>query len=560
MMLDRVLVTTAARHRGPSVRTVGLQLLVSVTYVPQAVALAVGLTAMVEGDTSRLGTALVAVAALVVLRTCLTWLQARAARSLGAAVRVQLRDEALRGALVPAALHDPARRDGALRATLVDGVDGVDAYVTRYLPAVAQVLVLVPVVALVLVFVHPVAGLVAGFAAAAAVVVPMAWRRAIRRRSWAHWDTYEALGGDLLESLRGMTTLRLLGTVPRARDRLAERSDDLHRATVRTMRVSLVDTALIDVAVQGGALAAVALAVHDAAGGGGAALTSYLVLLLSSEVFRPVRDLSRAWHAGYLGTSAVGALVALGVGASSTERDVPRTGHVTDKEADLNAAGQATSGALVVEGLSFTYPGAPGPVLDGVTATFEVGAVTAVVGPSGAGKSTLLDVVLGHLTPDRGRVHRGDQPVRPEDVAVVTQRPVLFEGTVRDNLGVGRLEADDAVLLQACKQAGILDEVMAMPGGLDAHVAAAGATVSGGQRQRLALARAIVADRPIVLADEPTSALDGDAARAVTRALTNLARDRVVVVVAHREESLEGVSRVLEIADGRLVARQEVSA
>jgi ATP-binding cassette, subfamily C, bacterial CydD len=548
MMLDRVLVRSAARHRRPCVATVGLQLLLCATYVPQALALAVGLAAMVDDDPPRLVAALAVVATLVALRTGLTWLQSHAAWKLGAAVRVRLRDEALGGALVPTALHDPTRRDGALRATLVDGVDGVDAYVTRYLPAVAQVLVMVPLVALALAMVHPMAGLLAGTAAVAAVLVPIAWRRALARRSSDHWDSYERLGSDMLESLRGMTTLRLLGTVPRARTRLAERSDALHRTTVRTMRVSLVDTALIDLAVQGGALAAVALAVHDAAGGGGSALSSYLVLLLSSEVFRPVRDLSRAWHAGYLGTSAVGALVALGVGRASTPVE------------PVDAGTTAGVAPVTVDDVGFRYAGATRPVLDGVSATFEVGGVTAVVGPSGAGKSTLLDLLIGHLAPDRGRVHRAGMPVRPDDVAVVTQRPVLFEGTVRDNLRVGRPAATDAELLRACAEAGILAEVLAMPGGLDAHVATAGATVSGGQRQRLAVARAVVADRPVVLADEPTSALDPEAARAVTRALAALARDRVVVVVAHREESHEGVARVLELRDGHLVELQGVGA
>lgn len=563
MMIDGLLLSAAARHRAAATRTVVWQLLLATTYLLQAVALAVGLAALVDDDASRLVTALGVVAGLVALRAGLTWLQARAARQLGAAVRVRLRDDALRGALVPAALHDPARRDGALRATLVDGVDGVDAYVTRYLPAVAQVLVLLPVVTAVLAVLHPLAGLVAGVAAAAAVLVPLGWRRLVRRRSWTHWDTYEALGSDLLESLRGMTTLRLLGTVPRARARLAARSEELHRATVRTMRVSLVDTALIDLAVQAGAVAAVALAVHDAAEGTGSALGSYLVLLLSGEVFRPVRDLSRAWHAGYLGTSAVPALTALGVGrpGGPHDQDARDAQDARRPLGDRDDAGAPPTAAVVLEEVRFAYPGAATPLLDGVSARFEPGAVSAVVGASGAGKSTLLDLVLGHLAPDHGRVHRGGTAVRAEDVAVVTQRPVLFEGTVRDNLVIGRPGGeppDDALLLSACRQAGILEEVLAMPGGLDAPVAAAGATVSGGQRQRLALARAIVADRPVVLADEPTSALDAAAARTVTRALADLARDRVVVVVAHRDESLAGVAQVLELVDGRLLARQGV--
>ncbi|GAA2081920.1 ABC transporter ATP-binding protein [Aeromicrobium halocynthiae] len=551
MMLAPLLARTAAREPAPLTGTVGLQLLICTTYLPQTGALAIGLAAMVEGDHGRVLIALMAVLGVVGLRCWLTWLQARCARRLGTAVRLRLRDEALAGALVPAALHDPARRDGALRATLVDGVDGTDAYVTRYLPAATQVVVMVPLVASLLALVHPLAGLVAGTAAVAAVVVPMGWRRALTRRSSVHWDSYEAVSGDLLESLRGMTTLRLLGRVPGARRRLAERSDALHRSTVRVMRVSLVDTALIDLAVQAGALAAVALAVADASAGTGPALAAYLVLLLSSEVFRPIRDLSRAWHAGYLGTSAVGALSALGVGGSGPGE--PGVGRTAPAGPSPRADATGQDAPLVVDGVRFGYPGAARPVLEGASTVFPPGAVTAVVGGSGVGKSTLLDLILGHLSPDEGRVHRGDVALHPDDVAVVTQRPLLFEGTVRENLRVGRPTATDAELLEACTAAGVVSEVMSMPGGLDARVAAAGDTVSGGQRQRLAVARAIVADRPVLLADEPTSALDPVAARTVTRALADLARDRVVIVVAHREESLEGVGRVVELREGRLL-------
>lgn len=550
MMLDPALVRAAMRHRGPLAATVALHLVTCATYVVQAAALAIGLSAMVRGDHGQVRQALLIVLGLVVLRVGLVWAQARAAGRLGTQVRLSLRDEALTGALQPAALHDSARRDGALRATLVDGVDGVDAYVTRYLPAVVQVLIMVPVVALLLAFVHPYAGLVAGLTAAAAVLLPVVWKRVLARRSSHHWDSYEAVGGDLLESLRGMTTLRLLGRVGEARQRLAERSEALHRATVRVMRVSLFDTALVDLAVQGGAVAAVALAVADSAGGAGPAAPAYLVLLLSGEVFRPVRDLSRAWHAGYLGTSAVAALTDLRVGKPA----------IQVVAATLGPRPAPTRAPLELEEVRFGYPGSARPVLDGVSASFPVGEVTAVIGPSGAGKSTLFDVVLGHLRPEVGRVHRDGVALRPDEIAMVTQRPVLFEGTVRENLCVARPGATDADLLDACAAAGVLDDVLAMPGGLDAPVATAGASVSGGQRQRLALARAIVADRPVVLADEPTSALDPEAARTVTRALADLARDRVVVVVAHRDESLAGVGRVLELSGGRLVDRMAGAA
>ncbi|MFE6649229.1 ABC transporter ATP-binding protein/permease [Nocardioides sp. NPDC057772] len=542
MMVDTLLLRTALRHPGPATTTVGLQVLVTATYLPQAYALAQGLFAVVDRDDDRAVTAALWIVGIVAARWLLSWAQARAAARLGEDVRLGVRDEALRGVLVPEALHDPGRRDGGLRTALVDGVDGVDAYVTRYLPAFAQALVLIPVVTVLLVLVHPLAGLAAGVGAAAALTAPLLWKRLMRRRSDDHWDTYEGLGSDLLEALRGMSTLRLLGRVDQTRDRMARRSDDLHRATVRVMRTSLLDTALIDLAVQGGTVAAAGLAlVASVSGSGVPPAELYLALMLVSEVFRPIRDLSAAWHAGYLGTSAVPALRRLGVGGPTTPTAAPAP----------DDRGAAPAGALVLDDVSFAYPDGPA-ILDGVRASFEPGAVTAVVGPSGTGKTTLLDLVLTHLSPTSGRVLLGDRPVRTSDVAVVSQRPVLFEGTVRENLRVSRPDASEADLWQACAAAGIEQEVRSLSAGLDTPIASAGASLSGGQRQRIALARAVLSDRPVLLADEPTSALDPASARTVTATLARLAADRIVVVVAHREESLDGVERVLELAQGRL--------
>ncbi|MFE7226787.1 ABC transporter ATP-binding protein/permease [Nocardioides sp. NPDC057577] len=543
MMVDTLLLRTALRHPGPAATTVGLQVLVTATYLPQAYALAQGLFAVVDGDEDRAVAAALWIAGIVAARWLLSWVQARAAARLGEDVRLGVRDEALRGVLVPEALHDPGRRDGGLRTALVDGVDGVDAYVTRYLPALAQALVLIPLVTVLLVLVHPITGLAAGLAAAAALLAPLLWKRLMRRRSDDHWDTYEGLGSDLLEALRGMSTLRLLGQVGTTRARMAQRSEDLHRATVRVMRTSLLDTALIDLAVQGGTVAAAGLAVVASVNGSGVPPAElYLALMLVSEVFRPIRDLAGAWHAGYLGTSAVPALQRLGVGR----------GHGTATSGPAEDARQPSPGAaLVLDDVSFAYPDGPA-ILDGVSAAFEPGSVTAVVGPSGAGKTTLLDLVLTYLSPAGGRVLLDDRPVRTSDVAVVSQRPVLFEGTVRENLRVSRPDASDPDLWQACAAAGIEEEVRRLPAGLDTPVASAGANLSGGQRQRIALARAVLSDRPVLLADEPTSALDPASARTVTATLARLSTDRIVVVVAHREESLDGVERVLELADGRL--------
>ncbi|MGW5339327.1 ATP-binding cassette domain-containing protein [Rhodococcus pyridinivorans] len=183
--------------------------------------------------------------------------------------------------------------------------------------------------------------------------------------------------------------------------------------------------------------------------------------------------------------------------------------------------------------------------------TAHRGVLTAIIGPSGAGKSTLFDVLLGFLTPESGTVELDGESLRAGDIAVVSQRPVLFTGTIRDNLTVTG-ETTDADLVDACRAAGILDEILALPYGFDSRVAEAGLSLSGGQRQRLALARALLTRRPVLLVDEPTSALDPARAAEVMETLRHAAADRIVVMITHRPESLSGVNEQFRLEHGRL--------
>ena len=179
-----------------------------------------------------------------------------------------------------------------------------------------------------------------------------------------------------------------------------------------------------------------------------------------------------------------------------------------------------------------------------------------MVGPSGAGKSTLFDLLLGFLTPDGGSLELDGRLLRSGDVAVVSQRPVLFADTVRNNLCVGAARTD-AELEQACQAAGIWTDIEALPHGLGTEVTEAGSSLSGGQRQRLALARALLVKRPVLLVDEPTSALDSSRARAVVDTLHRVAADRIVIMISHRPETLEGIPNVLSLGPAQVT--QEAS-
>lgn len=206
---------------------------------------------------------------------------------------------------------------------------------------------------------------------------------------------------------------------------------------------------------------------------------------------------------------------------------------------------------LRISGLSYRYPGADHDVLRGVELHAERGQVHAIAGPSGAGKSTLFDLVLGFLPATAGTVQLDGRPLHPSDVAVVSQRPVLFAGTIRENVDL--FDAGQEALEHACAAAGVLDEIRAIPGGFDAMVAEAGTSLSGGQRQRLALARALLAHRPVLLVDEPTSALDDRSALTVAETLERVAAERIVLMISHRPEALARAADVRVLRDGVLV-------
>ncbi|MFK0292559.1 ABC transporter ATP-binding protein/permease [Streptomyces sp. NPDC090442] len=553
MMLHPELLRAARVARGPLWGATALLATVTATHLGQAVLLAQALADIARGGTPRLPVLLGAVLGVVVLRAVLVHRQRDLAVRAGSRVRVRLRDALLerlgRTGGAAAGVTAAGGRAGAVRAALVDGVEGVDAYVSRYLPqAVLACVVPVGLVAAVAVL-EPRAALVLAPALVLAVFVPRWWDRLLERRGRQHWGAYEALAADYLEALQGMPTLRAAGAVGRTRARLGAASRELHHATVAKLRVSLVDTGLTDLAVQGGTVAAALVACWSAASGRAAATGTYLLLMLASECFRPVRDLSRAWHAGYLGVSAADGIARL----RTAEGGVPDTGDQRPR--------WRTAPAVRFDAVSYRHPGAALPALDAVSFTAPAGRTTAVVGPSGAGKSTLLGTLLRRHDPDEGRVLLDTADTRDlaldalrQGIAVVSQETYLFHGTVADNLRLARPDATDAELCDAARAAGIHEELLRLPRGYHSVVGERGDTLSGGQRQRLALARALLADAPVLVLDEATSAVDERRQARIGAALRDAARGRTCLVVAHRLSAVRHADRIVVLDGGRVDA------
>jgi len=214
--------------------------------------------------------------------------------------------------------------------------------------------------------------------------------------------------------------------------------------------------------------------------------------------------------------------------------------------------------SIRLEDVWLSYDGKP--VLQGLSFSAEAGRTTALVGPSGAGKSTVFGLLTRMVDPDRGRVTLGGIPVQDFDLGVlrdqfstVAQDSALFDETLRDNILMGRPDADDAALRRAMEAAHVSDFVSSMPKGLDSAAGPRGSTLSGGQRQRIGIARAVLRDAPVLLLDEATSALDTASERLVQAALERLSQGRTTLVIAHRLSTIRNADKIVVIEGGRVV-------
>ena len=220
-----------------------------------------------------------------------------------------------------------------------------------------------------------------------------------------------------------------------------------------------------------------------------------------------------------------------------------------------------SQGDIVLESVSFTYPGRETPALEGFDLHIKPGERVAVVGPSGAGKSTLLALLLRFYDPSQGRISLDGSDIRTlkltalrSAMGLVAQEPVLFSGSVADNLRYGDPEADIDRLRIAAQDASALDFIEALPQGFDTPLGPGGVQLSGGQRQRLAIARALLKNPAVLLLDEATSALDAESERLVQRALDRLMVGRTSIVIAHRLATVIAADRLLVLDGGKLIA------
>ncbi|GAA4590753.1 hypothetical protein GCM10023194_48250 [Planotetraspora phitsanulokensis] len=536
-----------------------------------AAAVAAGLLVLVQAEllagvlSGRFTTAVLLPLALVVAaRGLLGWARGIFAGRTATAVKSALRRRLLSRFQEPDA---GSARSGELVTLAGRGLDALDAYLTGYLPAVA-VAGVIPIAVVVRLFAADL-----GTAVIVLLTLPLipifgalvGWTtRAVTRQQL---EALTRLGGHFLDVVRGLPTLRAFGRA-RHQASVIQQVAAAHRtATMRTLRVAFLSSLVLEL-VASLSLALVAVPVGLRLLSGSLDLhTALLVLLLAPEAYIPLRAMGTTFHAAMEGVAAADqafSLITPGrdhaqIRVQAPDLRTPDRDHaqIRSQAPDLRIFGRDHAPpAIRLEGVTVRYPGREDNALDDVTLEIAPGERVAIVGPSGAGKSTLLHVLLGFVTPSRGRVLIDGVDLTGLDLdewrrrlAFVPQRPHLFAATVAANISLGADASPDEVRTAAAA-AQAAEFVEALPYGYETELGERGANLSAGQRQRVALARAFC--RPsaeVLLLDEPTARLDGRSEAAIVAATRTLSEGRTAIVVAHRPAMIELADRVIRLSD-----------
>jgi len=559
VMLHRTLWRLAGDLRRPLAVGVAVGWALFAARVAQAVAVGEVLGRALEADRRNLVLPAAVLVALVLARAVLVWGRELAAHWCAEQVKRTLRDRLVTRLLEVGPAAVAGRRSGEIHASMVDGVEGIEAYYARYLPQLAVALTGPVAVVAWLVSRAPLAGAVVAVAVVAVPLAPRLWDRVLQERGRSHWDAYAGLGADYLDAMQGMTTLKALDATEARGRALRDRAEGLRVATMGQMAVSLVDSGLTVLGTQVGVAVAAGVGAVQAARGDLDLATLSVVLVLGVECFRPFNELSAQWHAGFLGVSAADGIGRL-LAAEPASADRPGAPPLARPAPP--AVGRPSPPSIRFDAVWLRYPERPEPALRGFTLDVPAGSVTALVGPSGGGKTSALAALTRLWPVERGRIELGGTDIATvtaaslrRQVAVVSQDPYLFHGTVADNLRLAAPDASDDELWAALAAADAAEVVAGLPGGLDGMVGDRGLTLSGGQRQRLALARALLTAAPVLVLDEPTSSLDTPAEQRVMAAVLALAPARTIVLVAHRLSTVRVADQIAVVDRGQVVDR-----
>ena len=506
------------------------------TGITACICCAIGFAADGAAAVKYLAPALIAVVCIA-LRFCVTKATSEFRNALGAHVKKDLRHRTYDKMLRLGVRSSDSATMAGMTQVGVEGIEQLDLYYSTYLPQFFY-------------------SMIAPFILFA-ICVPIDWRTAVMliacvplipvsivavskyaKRIFAkYWGKYTSMGDVFLDSVQGLKELKIFKADAARHERINASAEEFRKITMKVLVMQLASTTIMDLVAYGGAGAGIALAISGVMNGADPIKALFLVLV-AVEFFLPLRSLGSAFHVAMNGASAGRKILDI------LKAPEPEWGNGEVEGADVE-----------LSDVTFSYDGKR-DVLKHVSATFPKTGMTAIVGESGCGKSTVVNMISGAYRPQSGEVRIGGK--RTDDIsraswygrlAIVSYNTYIFNESVRANFRLAKPNVADEEIYASLEKV-CLAEFVREAGGLDKVIAEDGGNISGGQKQRLALAVNLVADKDVYVFDEATSNIDGDSEKIIMDNICDLAKSKNVIVISHRLANVVRANNICFMRDG----------
>lgn len=423
-----------------------------------------------------------------------------------------------------------------------EGVEQLETYFGRYLPQFFYSLLAPVTLFAILSFVNVKASVILLICVPLIPVSIVAVQKIAKRLLNKYWGIYTELGDSFLENLQGLTTLKIYQADEKKSEEMDAESQRFRQITMKVLTMQLNSTSVMDIIAYGGAAVGMIVVLTEFAKGNVTLAGTIAIILLASEFFIPLRLLGSFFHIAMNGMAASDKIFAL--------LDLPEP-----EEKTVVLERESRPGSIRLNKVSFAYE-ADRQILQDINMEMSAGSFTALVGTSGCGKSTIAGILMGRNRGYQGSILIQDKELSEiaeyslmEHITMVSHNSYLFKGSVRENLLLGKADASDAEMLAALEQVnlrGFLENQQ----GLDTPVLEKGGNFSGGQCQRLALARALLHDSAVYIFDEATSNIDVESEELIMQVVHKLAETKTILLISHRLANVVGADRIYMLRDG----------
>ena len=543
MMINKRLIGTVEESKKYITRNVACQWVSLAANITMMGAIAQLLQCLYEGTAEGktvVITAIVATLAVIIRFACAV-LSSRMGYLSSKAVKKTLREMIYRKLLRLGTSYKEKVQTSEVVQVAVEGVDQLETYFGAYLPQFFYAMLAPLTLFAVLSFISFPAAVVLLICVPLIPVTIVAVQRWAKKLLAKYWGQYTALGDTFLENLQGLTTTKIYQSDAFKHQEMNEQSEHFRKITMKVLTMQLNSITIMDLIAYGGAALGVILATTQFRAGNVSLAGCLMIILLAADFFLPMRMLGSFFHIAMNGMAASDKIFRL--------LDLPETEEKSQPVPD--------DCSIELRDLRFSYE-PEREILHGVDMVFPKGGFTAVVGESGCGKSTIASILMGRNKGYTGRLTVGDTALSEiseeslmENFTYISHQSYLFKGTVRENLLMACPNADDAVLWQVLEQVNLAD-FLRSENGLDTALNEKASNLSGGQCQRLALARALLHDSTVYIFDEATSNIDVESENDIMREIHALAKTKTVILISHRLANVAGADNIYVLEKGTI--------